>query len=78
MQTQMGYQTTYAVPQPGMHYTMPGITPQAAAMAATAAASGQGYPYLPSDSSLQNLSSDGRRFCEIGAERKAAVTSANK
>lgn len=56
MQNQMGYQTTYTVPQPGMHYTMPGITPQAAAMAATAAASGQGYPYLPSDSGLQQTS----------------------
>lgn len=56
MQNQMGYQPTYAVPQAGMHYTMPGITPQAAAMAATAAASGQGYPYLPSDSGLQQTS----------------------
>jgi nuclear transcription factor Y alpha len=40
----MNYPQTY--PQPGMHYGMAGITPQAAAMAATAAASGQGgYPY---------------------------------
>ena len=45
------YQTQYAVPQQGMHYGMPGI--QAAAMAATAAASGSSYPYMPSDPSLQ-------------------------
>ncbi|KAK4117161.1 hypothetical protein N656DRAFT_785989 [Canariomyces notabilis] len=45
------YQTQYAVPQQSMHYGMPGI--QAAAMAATAAASGSSYPYMPSDPSLQ-------------------------
>jgi len=45
------YQAQYAVPQQGMHYGMPGI--QAAAMAATAAASGSSYPYMPSDPSLQ-------------------------
>ncbi|TAQ86293.1 hypothetical protein B7494_g5392 [Chlorociboria aeruginascens] len=44
---QMNYQPTYAVPQLGMHYATPGMTPQAAAMAATAAASGQGYSYIP-------------------------------
>lgn len=35
-----------------MHYGMPGITPQAAAMAATAAASGQGYPYQMPDGTI--------------------------
>lgn len=45
------YQAQYAVPQQGMHYGMPGI--QAAAMAATAAASGSSYPYMASDPSLQ-------------------------
>lgn len=39
-----------------MHYGMPGITPQAAAMAATAAASGQGYPYSIPDSGLSQTS----------------------
>ncbi|KXX74875.1 Transcriptional activator HAP2 [Madurella mycetomatis] len=45
------YQTQYAVPPQGMHYGMPGI--QAAALAATAAASGSSYPYMSSDPSLQ-------------------------
>jgi nuclear transcription factor Y alpha len=54
---QMGYQPQYGVPPQGMHYGMPGISTQAAAMAATAAASGQGYtPYMPSDTSLQQTS----------------------
>ncbi|KAL1841379.1 hypothetical protein VTJ49DRAFT_7109 [Mycothermus thermophilus] len=44
------YQAQYAVPQSGMHYGMPGI--QAAAMAATAAASGTSY-YMSSEPSLQ-------------------------
>ncbi|ROT39764.1 transcriptional activator HAP2, partial [Sodiomyces alkalinus F11] len=45
------YQPQYSVP----HYAMPGI--QAAAMAATAAASGQSnYPYMPSDPSLPQTS----------------------
>ncbi|KAF4637508.1 hypothetical protein G7Y89_g553 [Cudoniella acicularis] len=48
---QMNYQPAYGV-QPGMHYGMTGISPQAAAMAATAAASGQGYPYPIADSGL--------------------------
>jgi nuclear transcription factor Y, alpha len=40
-----------------MHYGMPGISTQAAAMAATAAASGQGYPsYLSTDPSLPQTS----------------------
>ena len=50
----MSYQPAYA--QPGMHYGMAGITPQAAAMAATAAASGQGYPYALPDSGLPQTS----------------------
>jgi nuclear transcription factor Y, alpha len=49
---QMNYQPAYGVAQPGMHYGMPGITPQAAAMAATAAASGQGYSYPMPDGNL--------------------------
>lgn len=44
------YQPQYAVPQQSMHYGMPQI--QAAAMAATAAASGSNYPYMSSDPSL--------------------------
>lgn len=52
---QMNYQPAYA--QTGMHYGMTGITPQAAAMAATAAASGQGgYPYNLPDSGLPQTS----------------------
>lgn len=50
-QTHNMYQTQYAVPQQGMHYAMPQI--QAAAMAATAAASGSSYPYMSADPSLQ-------------------------
>jgi len=51
---QLQYQPSYAVPQPGMHYGMGGITPQTAAMAATAAAAGQAaYPYPISDPNLQ-------------------------
>ncbi|KAI9740825.1 MAG: Transcriptional activator [Claussenomyces sp. TS43310] len=52
----MGYQPSYGVAPQGMHYGMPGISTQAAAMAATAAASGQGYPYMPSDPSLPQTS----------------------
>ncbi|KAI6361468.1 hypothetical protein MCOR25_006502 [Pyricularia grisea] len=53
-QTHM-YQPSYGVPQQSLHYGMPGI--QAAALAATAAASGSNYPYsLPSDPSLQQTS----------------------
>lgn len=49
------YQTSYGVPQQNLHYGMPGI--QAAAMAATAAASGSSYPYsISSDPSLQQTS----------------------
>ncbi len=53
---QLGYQPAYGVAPQGMHYGMPSISTQAAAMAATAAASGQGYSYLPSDPSLQQTS----------------------
>jgi nuclear transcription factor Y alpha len=56
IQQQMYNQPGYAVAQPGMHYGMSGITPQAAAMAATAAASGQGYPYTTIDSGLPQTS----------------------
>lgn len=49
-------QPAYGVHPQGMHYGMPGISTQAAAMAATAAASGQGYPYLPSDPSISQTS----------------------
>ncbi|RFU34338.1 hypothetical protein B7463_g2006, partial [Scytalidium lignicola] len=52
---QMNYQPAYAVPQPGMHYGMPEMR-QAAAMAATAAASGQAYPYAMPDSGLPQTS----------------------
>ncbi|KAL0939154.1 transcriptional activator hap2 [Colletotrichum truncatum] len=48
------YQPQYNVPQQGMHYAMPQI--QAAAMAATAAASGSNYPYNMSDPSLPQTS----------------------
>jgi nuclear transcription factor Y alpha len=53
IQQNMYSQSTYA--QPGMHYGMSGITPQAAAMAATAAASGQYPTYIP-DSGLSQTS----------------------
>ena len=54
---QMYNQPPYGVQPQGMHYGMPGgISSQAAAMAATAAASGQGYPFLSSDPSLPNTS----------------------
>ncbi|OAA42576.1 CCAAT-binding complex subunit HAP2 [Metarhizium rileyi] len=51
------YQPQYGVPQQGMQqvpYGMPGI--QAAAMAATAAASGSNYPYMHSDPSMPQTS----------------------
>lgn len=51
---QLQYAPTYSVPQAGMHYGMAGITPQNAAMAATAAAAGQAaYPYAIPDTGLQ-------------------------
>ncbi|RDW84447.1 hypothetical protein BP6252_02037 [Coleophoma cylindrospora] len=56
IQGMQNYQPAYGVPQAGMHYGMPGITPQAAAMAATAAASGQGYTYSLPDSGLNQTS----------------------
>lgn len=53
---QMGYQPGYAVP-PTMLYGMAGITSQAAALAATAAASGSGgYPYAMADPGLPQTS----------------------
>lgn len=48
------YQQQYGVPQQPMHYAMPQI--QAAAMAATAAASGSNYPYMSSDPNLPQRS----------------------
>ncbi|RCI15128.1 hypothetical protein L249_6369 [Ophiocordyceps polyrhachis-furcata BCC 54312] len=54
---QQMYQPQYGVPQQGMQqvpYGMPGI--QAAAMAATAAASGSSYPYIHSDPSMSQSS----------------------
>ncbi|SPN97032.1 related to CCAAT-binding factor HAPB protein [Cephalotrichum gorgonifer] len=48
------YQPQYGVPQQSMHYGMPQI--QAAAMAATAAASGSNYPYMSSDQGLPQRS----------------------
>ncbi|KUJ08485.1 uncharacterized protein LY89DRAFT_676896 [Mollisia scopiformis] len=53
---QMNYQPAYGVQQPAMHYGMSQITPQAAAMAATAAASGTGYPYTLPDGALPQTS----------------------
>jgi nuclear transcription factor Y alpha len=45
----MDYQPPHNVPQ-GIPYNIPGISVEEAAMAATAAASGQGYPpYIPSE-----------------------------
>lgn len=61
------YQSQYGVPQSTMHYGMPQI--QAAAMAATAAASGSNYPYMGQDTGLSqssprlpgvNMKKDGR------------------
>lgn len=48
------YQSQYGVPQSTMHYGMPQI--QAAAMAATAAASGSNYPYMSQEASLSQNS----------------------
>ncbi|PKS10484.1 hypothetical protein jhhlp_002236 [Lomentospora prolificans] len=48
------YQSQYGVPQQQLHYGMPQI--QAAAMAATAAASGSNYPYMSSDPGLPQRS----------------------
>ena len=56
-QRQAMYQQQYGVPQQGMQqvpYGMPGI--QAAAMAATAAASGSNYPYMHSDPNMPQTS----------------------
>jgi nuclear transcription factor Y alpha len=84
------YQTQYGVPQQGMQqvpYGMPGI--QAAAMAATAAASGSNYPYMHSDPNMPqssprmgaNSKKDGRQsprmnsIAQIAGRRLSQVTS---
>ncbi|RFU72871.1 nuclear transcription factor y, alpha [Trichoderma arundinaceum] len=83
------YQPQYGVPQPSMQpvpYGMPGI--QAAAMAATAAASGSSYPYMHSDPSMPhtsprmpNAKKDGRpsprmnNISQIPGRRMSQVTS---
>ncbi|QPC74824.1 hypothetical protein HYE68_005576 [Fusarium pseudograminearum] len=84
------YQPPYGVPQQGMqqvHYGMPGI--QAAAMAATAAASGANYPYMPSDPNMPqssprtgaNAKNDGRQsprmnsMSQLPGRRMSQVTS---
>ena len=67
------YQPQYGVPQQGMPYGMPGI--QAAAMAATAAASGNNYPYMHQDPGMPqtsprmggpNSKKDGRQSPRMG------------
>ncbi|KAL7792968.1 CCAAT-binding transcription factor (CBF-B/NF-YA) subunit B domain-containing protein [Trichoderma ceciliae] len=83
------YQPQYSVPQPSMQpvpYGIPGI--QAAAMAATAAASGSNYPYMHSDPSMPhtsprmpNAKKDGRpsprmnNISQIPGRRMSQVTS---
>ncbi|CEJ82589.1 Putative CCAAT-binding complex subunit HAP2 [[Torrubiella] hemipterigena] len=83
------YQSQYGVSQQGMQqvpYGMPGI--QAAAMAATAAASGSNYPYMQSDPNMPQTSprmgsgakKDGRpspRMAQVpgGGRRLSQVTS---
>lgn len=87
------YQSQYGVPQQGMQqvpYGMPGI--QAAAMAATAAASGSNYPYMHSDPTMSQssprLAGDGPRkdsrqsprmnnMSQIPGRRMSQVTSPN-
>jgi hypothetical protein len=80
------YQPPYGVAQQGMqqvHYAMPGI--QAAAMAATAAASGQNYGYMSSDPNMpqssprmgSNAKKDGRQSPRMNSmsRRMSQVTS---
>jgi len=85
------YQPPYGVPQQGMQqvpYGMPGI--QAAAMAATAAASGSNYPYMHQDPGMAQTSprmggagskKDGRQsprmnnMAQMGDRRMSQVTS---
>src|SRR3569833_2183586 len=69
-QTHGMYQQPYTIPNQGMHYGVPQI--QAAAMAATAAASGTGgYPYgMSSDPSLQQTSP---RMTNHGGPRSAVA-----
>ncbi|KAL5596903.1 uncharacterized protein BROUX77_006851 [Berkeleyomyces rouxiae] len=73
----------YGVPQQAMHYGMPQI--QAAAMAATAAASGTGYEYLNNAALTQQRSPkdkrdprspDQRRLSQVSSPTSAAVTAA--
>ncbi|OAA32779.1 CCAAT-binding complex subunit HAP2 [Moelleriella libera RCEF 2490] len=72
----------YGVPQQGMQqvsYGMPGI--QAAAMAATAAASGSSYPYMHSDPSLPQTSprmADGSKKDNHQSPRLANMTQINR
>ncbi|PNP77512.1 hypothetical protein FNYG_09388 [Fusarium nygamai] len=81
------YGPQYGVAQQGMHYAMPGI--QAAAMAATAAASGTNYGYMSSDPNIPqssprmgaNPKKDGRQsprmnsMSQIPGRRMSQVTS---
>ncbi|KAI9798951.1 MAG: Transcriptional activator [Piccolia ochrophora] len=68
LHTQMNYPQAYGVPPPGMH-PQHGISPtQAAAMAATAAASGTGYYGMPNEQLQGNLGQDPR-----GSPRMAGV-----
>ncbi|QGI76262.1 hypothetical protein CEK25_001168 [Fusarium fujikuroi] len=81
------YGPQYGVAQQGMHYAMPGI--QAAAMAATAAASGTNYGYMSSDPNIPqssprmgaNAKKDGRQsprmnsMPQIPGRRMSQVTS---
>jgi hypothetical protein len=87
------YQPQYGVPQQGMQqvpYGMPGI--QAAAMAATAAASGSNYPYMHNDPGMPqssprmggaNSKKDGRQsprmanMPQIAGRRMSQVASPN-
>ncbi|KAI9836964.1 MAG: Transcriptional activator [Thelocarpon superellum] len=65
----MNYSQAYGVPAQGMHPHPFGISPtQAAAMAATAAASGQGYYPLPNEGLQPGLGADPR-----GSPRMAGV-----
>lgn len=81
------YGPQYGVAQQGMHYAMPGI--QAAAMAATAAASGTNYGYMSSDPNIPqssprmgaNAKKDGQQsprmngMSQIPGRRMSQVTS---
>lgn len=62
---QMSYPPAYGMTHPQMQY---GITPQAAAIAATAAASGQGYQYNIQDPGLPNPHRMGRVKTDLGRQ----------